>query len=615
MKDYRKEYLEIVEANKTSDSFVTNPSILSGNIQQDSHISADKNFCQGDKENFNNRVNSEAFLYNINHQEVSFGNFSNDQDPCNDNLHKGENKKDDSCINNNMFHPFDYTITKEVDLLAEKSLLERRALIQGNEVDDISKMYSSENGSTKVSHTNKQKSIVVDKQSASQSVVIESSNVENSQLINQSFNFEFRRKARRRTGKIVVKRKLSDEDIFEDNSKKIKLDKEENYLLLLSEELQIRKEKDIANKYKKEVEQLKLKLSEVEEAKSKKLELEKKELDRIKRDNLEISQKLQKELMELSRFKDNLFTEMRKFETEKKMIEKERETVLLEKIKLEKQAIQEQYNAESQKIEIEKSMIVEEKKKLEEFKDIELRKLEEQRLKIERERKMELQSIAEEKLRIEKMIEEQNRFLENERKLIKDEREKMNQTFLEISNKSRHETIRPRDYQLPAITLPKLTIDRKQTLANQTKNIHAIFQSIKKEHLLNQKPSDQQLNSKPVKRIIPGFDVDRIDPYTLYKKSIDIQFNKVDSKKYEPKTSIPFYNNEDEFEADDKKFTAALFTKDPKLNYLVKTQNEKEIRELFGNAKDIDVEKIFDSIENVTNFSPNKLRNRNSNRG
>ncbi|KAI4293330.1 hypothetical protein PAPHI01_2604 [Pancytospora philotis] len=79
------------------------------------------------------------------------------------------------------------------------------------------------------------------------------------------------------------------------------------------------------------------------------------------------------------------------------------------------------------------------------------------------------------------------------------------------------------------------------------------------------------------------------------------------AKKYIAKTPITFYSAEEEFECDEKKFEPAAFTKDPRLMYIVKKQNHSEIRRFFGNQADIDVEAIFNNVENVTNASPNKL--------
>lgn len=126
----------------------------------------------------------------------------------------------------------------------------------------------------------------------------------------------------------------------------------------------------------------------------------------------------------------------------------------------------------------------------------------------------------------------------------------------------------------------------------------------------NEDPESQFF--KPITRNFPVLDINKINSHSLYKKSIDIQSKTLDPKKYIPKTYVPFYNNDDEFESDEKKFVPAMFTKDPKLNYIVISQSHDEIRDFFGNKKDIDVESIFSEIENVSNYSPNKLKKKNS---
>jgi len=112
--------------------------------------------------------------------------------------------------------------------------------------------------------------------------------------------------------------------------------------------------------------------------------------------------------------------------------------------------------------------------------------------------------------------------------------------------------------------------------------------------------------------------VDYIKPHNLYKQSIDVQSlssELKDMKGYVPKTTIPFYSNESEFDEPEKKFPVASFVKDPRLIYNVRHQNHEEIANYFGEQKEIDVEKIFPEIENVTNNSPNKFVWKNVNKG
>ena len=458
--------------------------------------------------------------------------------------------------------------------------------------------------------------------------------------VNQSFFGGERRKARRQTGKKIIKRKLQDEEeLF--IPKKQRTDKLESFLITLSESL--KRFKNIKDK-----ESLNDNSVKVEDENVKRFQEERKDLDKLKAENIAISLKIEQELKELQSFKQNLIGEIRKLEEEKNNNTLFNEMAILEKIKAERKEIQDEYLKESRKLEAERTILIEEKKTLEEIKATEFRKLEMEKIRIEREKDIELKRIVSEKIALEKQIVEQNQKLEAERKLLQEERERIkktleeerekinqtlfeereriNQTFLEISNRPKQENKLQNssvngnlNIQLPKIF--KSELERKRTIGISTpKSINEIFQTAKKE--LQQKQiqtnSTVKENSEsqfftPITRNFPIFDINKINPHSLYKKSIDIQSNTSDPKKYIPKTCIPFYTNEDEFELEEKKFPSALFTKDPKLNYIVKCQSHDEIRNFFGDKKELDVEKIFSEIENVSNYSPNKLRKKNSN--
>lgn len=449
--------------------------------------------------------------------------------------------------------------------------------------------------------------------------------------VNQSFFNGERRRARRQTGKKIIKRKLVEElDLYV--SKRQKTEIMESFLVLLADQLKAFKE----NNGKK--------VSLVE---NESLLKERKDLDKLKSENIAISMKIEQELKELKTFKETLMSEMKRIEEEKKNNTALAEQTILEKIKREKREIQEEYIRESKRIEAERSILIEEKKTLEELKAAEIKRIEMEKIQILRQKEDEIRRIATEKLALEKQINEQNNKLEAERKLLQkererikqtleeererinqtlfEEREKINQTFLEISNRPRvdQNPLKTQKLDTLNIELPlsfKVELERKKTLQISTpKSISEVFQLAKREHqkqhtqvtsITKEVPESQFFES--VTRNFPIFDINKINPHSLYKKSIDIQSNPSDPKKYIPKTFVPFYTNEDEFESEDKKFHPALFTKDPKLNYIVKCQNHDEIRAFFGNKKDIDVEVIFSEVENVSNYSPNKLKRRKS---
>lgn len=177
---------------------------------------------------------------------------------------------------------------------------------------------------------------------------------------------------------------------------------------------------------------------------------------------------------------------------------------------------------------------------------------------------------------------------------------------------------------VPASLESKTFIDKNRV--PKKGNINDFFKEAKKEHIerINQtmlsrtwiseksdaNKSKATFNSTVHKPKQPIINVDFIKPHNLYKQSIDVQNIQDDPKSYVPRTFIPFYTSEDEFEAEEKKFTNAFFTKDPRLLYSVRKQNHNEIRAFFGSQRDIDVETIFSKVENVTNNSPNKFMRR-----
>lgn len=170
----------------------------------------------------------------------------------------------------------------------------------------------------------------------------------------------------------------------------------------------------------------------------------------------------------------------------------------------------------------------------------------------------------------------------------------------------RHQTIK--------ITIPEPT-SLRECNPPPKKSVNAFFQAAKREHIerINQtmlarsEEGANKLNGcKPQSRPSPGT-ADIIQPHKLYKQSIDSQSLAGTPKSYVPRCEIPFYATEEEFEAGDKRFSPAAFTKDPKLTQIVRMQSHDEIEQYFGKKQDIDVEKIFSNIDNVSNHSPNKF--------
>lgn len=174
----------------------------------------------------------------------------------------------------------------------------------------------------------------------------------------------------------------------------------------------------------------------------------------------------------------------------------------------------------------------------------------------------------------------------------------------------------------------KIYTSKLQTSQQHPQNINDFFQSVKKDYLdkINQTvisreallehgevPRPKAIFSETVHQPKqPVQEAAATKPHALYKQSIDSQASQEatpasGTSEYIPKTFIPHYFSEDEFEAGDKKFMAAPFTIDPKLLYAVRQQDHAAIRRFFGNQREIDVEKIFNKVSNVTNWSPNKF--------
>lgn len=408
---------------------------------------------------------------------------------------------------------------------------------------------------------------------------------------NQSFyTGDGRRKARRRTGKLINKRKYLPTDDEEESFKKRRVDDLENFLETRLLERRLQKGNQNEEAYIKEIEKLKEQLRNTQ--KSAKDE-EKAELERIRLENVEISKKIQEELQELKIFKESMYKEIMKIEEDKKVLVKETEQEYLEKIQRERRAL-----------EAERTIIIEERKKIEDMKNKEIQKL-------EVERNVELRRIIAEKALLEQRMEEQSVIIEREKRLLQEEREKMNQTIQGINVKSMY--FKPKEVKIE-LPIEAMAESRKTTCQPFKEGINDLFQQVKKKYV--EKANQTQLVSpqkikEPLQvltKVRKSLGKERINPHSLYKRSIDAQSTLLDPRKYIPKISIPFYTSESEFESDEKRFTPAIFTKDPKLNYIVKNQDHAEIRRFFGNKKDIDVETVFNQIENVTNYSPNKLR-------
>ncbi|ELA40935.1 uncharacterized protein VICG_02024 [Vittaforma corneae ATCC 50505] len=439
--------------------------------------------------------------------------------------------------------------------------------------------------------------------------------------INQSFiNSEFRRKARRRTGRMIIKRKLEVIGGEEDCFKRRRTDAVGSFLVLYYDLL---KNKNFGNKYEKEIEELKLRLRKAEASETSKIEQERKNIEKMKNENLEISQKIEKELSDLKLLKETISKEFERIKEDKRNLQAEREKIHLEKMHNERKFLEDEYRRKTIRLEAEKTMISEERKKLEEMRRLEMAKIQEEIKRLQMEKAEEIRKIMEEKALLEKQFVDQSIHMENERKLLREEQEKTSQTMLESTTKRALEASRQKDVEIKLPDGKRMEIQKKDTIVyNGRDEIKSKFKMAMKNY--DDRISQSQLvdpSKQPSKELQyqvftkqasrkqqVKMENEKIDAHFLYKRSIDAQIFVADTKKYVPKLVIPFYSNEDEFESEDKKFVPALFTKDPKLNYIVKTQDHNEVRKFFGDKRDIDVEGIFSQIENVSNYSPNKLK-------
>jgi len=389
-------------------------------------------------------------------------------------------------------------------------------------------------------------------------------------------NGEFRRRARRRTGRVITKRKLEGE--YEDAClKRRRTDSLESYM---PQHLEIMKSRNITSKYEREIWDLKTKL--------KAAETERLEAEKIRKENADVSMRIRSELDELKGFKETIFKEIGKIEEVKRQLKDEKEKIYEERMRNERQQLEEAYRRETLKLD-------EDKRRMEERRLIELSRVQEEKRRLEVEKYNEIRRIMEEKAKLEKELAEQNANLERERRLLGEEREKMNQTFLELA--TRNEPGK-RGVKIELPIGARIEIEKRGTIMQgRMRGVNETFQAAKRE-----------FQTRGVREPRVRAKEERIDAHFLYKQSIDAQVGHGDPKKFVPKTSVPFYLNEDEFESEEKRFAPALFTKDPRLSYTVKNQSHDEIRKFFGEKSEIDVESIFDQIENVSNFSPNKLK-------
>ncbi|AFN83516.1 hypothetical protein EROM_081010 [Encephalitozoon romaleae SJ-2008] len=100
----------------------------------------------------------------------------------------------------------------------------------------------------------------------------------------------------------------------------------------------------------------------------------------------------------------------------------------------------------------------------------------------------------------------------------------------------------------------------------------------------------------------------RFDGSNLYKQAIDHQLLKsagrVPQDVYKPKTKIPRVDEDDIIL--DPDFIVPDFAKDPAINFKVKMQDHRALEKYFSNGHEIDVERLFPHVRNVSNNSPNK---------
>lgn len=357
----------------------------------------------------------------------------------------------------------------------------------------------------------------------------------------------YRRKARRRIGRRNEKRKIDINNFSEDNHKRIKIDNEPNYLL------------EYLAKHK-------AKQSESSDAERLKL---KNELEETKRE----IQLLKQALLEIQKSK----------ETEKKSLEGDRSD--LQNTKINDDETRKIKKEESQNAEKEDNIIAQnEKVTYNKTEDL----INEEKLIMERKIKkmganrmhnvlIKPPTAIESSICLTTNIKPASNIKDIFKKAKNDYIEKVNKTIINNKNENCGDNSNKENIQIEIVQNQEL--DKSKPVFN--KNVH--------------KPKI-------------GVEASQIRPHNLYKQSIDIQSIHGECKNYVPKCYIPFYSGEDEFESKEKKFIPAQFSKDPKLMYHVKKQNHSEIRQYFGDQKDIDVKRIFDRVENVSNDSPNKLR-------
>lgn len=102
----------------------------------------------------------------------------------------------------------------------------------------------------------------------------------------------------------------------------------------------------------------------------------------------------------------------------------------------------------------------------------------------------------------------------------------------------------------------------------------------------------------------------RVSDDCLYRQAIDNQLLKTTGNGkpqhiHKPKTKIPKLDEDSDTIADPS-FVVPAFAKDPTINFKVKTQDHDILEKHFSSGYEIDVEKLFPHIRNVSNDSPNK---------
>lgn len=404
--------------------------------------------------------------------------------------------------------------------------------------------------------------------------IIDQSKLMSTFLIQPNGQYEYRRRARR--GKIggSNKRKYIAPKEFPEIIKRVKL-----------EHIPLKKTKTTKTNIKKHYKKFQDDLRRNHEE----------EIQRIRKEGIEASSRIVEELSKLKAYKEGLSEEIKKIERERLRVQNEKDDLNKERIRIETKKKEDLLDLESKRKEIELRLLEEERRKIEEF-----RRMEEAKNKKHEE---EFERMKIEKETLERRLLEETRKIKDERLKIEKERERIDQTFLEIANMTKmHEKSEMEEKSLPSdevkIVIPKLANPFLYKKNLKIKDLNETFLDVKKEFKENNK-------TRPPKKEM-ALNIDKIKPQQLYKSIIDSQSGN-DPKKYIPKIQIPVYTNEDEFDSKDKKFEAASFTKDPKLNFIVKGQDNERIKSFFGNLTEIDVEHIFSNIENVTNQSPNKI--------